>query len=402
MIVSKRSNPFKKAMKKSGALRRTILASAVAAKDRVVDAGAMATDAIAETAASGAKCVSKTVAVPVGKISDVLRKTSWVKGSAKEVDGYVIVEDMPDAIKLCYLNVLVWLTYFNDRQIDEREVCEIQVLMTQLRCNAELRQAVRGNINSPGSLDAEAQITQMLTLTPSGTEVALRCSLVKDAIRLHRATSGGDAREQAGIHHLAGLLDIDGEKVAFIEEACAQDEKILAGEMSDDQITAAAKGLAAKASAIGVPMAAVYLSGSVTGLSAAGITSGLSALGLGGVLGLSSMVTGIGVAIIGGIGVYKGLQWAMGGSERSRASRRELMLQEVLRIHQKAIANLAEDISFFAERLVALTVKVDKNQVIIDKLSREMTMFAKALARLRQRESVFELDLEAEAERRTA
>lgn len=214
-------------MKKSSTLGRTISESVFAAKNHVVDAGTTATAVIAKIAASGAKCVSKIVTVPVRKISDVLQRTSRVKGSATEVEEYVIVEDMPDATKLCYLNVLVWLTYFNDRQIDEREVCEIQVLMTQLRCNTELRQAVRANINSPGSLNAEAQITQMLALTPSGTQVALRCSLVKDAIRLHRATSAGDAREQMGIHHLAGLLDIDDEKVAFIEEACAQDEKIL-------------------------------------------------------------------------------------------------------------------------------------------------------------------------------
>ncbi len=400
--MSKLSDPFKKAMKKSGTLSRTVSESVVAAKNQVVGSGVIATDVIAKIAASGAKYVSTTVTIPVRKVSDVLEKTSRMKGSTKEVEGYIIVEDMHDDIKLCYLNVLVWLTYFEDRQIDEREVCEIQVLMTQLRCNAELRQAVRANIKCPESLNAETQITQMLALTPSGTQLALRCSLVKDAIRLHRATSAGNAREQMGIHHLAGLLEIDDEKVAFIEDACIQDEKILAGEMSDGQITAAAKGLAAKATAAGVPVAAVYLSGSVTGLSATGITSGLSALGLGGVLGLSAMVTGIGVAIIGGISVYKGLQWAMGGSERNRASRRELMLQEVLRIHQKAIANLAEDISFFAERLVALTVKVDMNQIIIEKLSREMTVFAKALVRLRQRESGFELDLEAEAQRRSA
>ena len=49
-----------------------------------------------------------------------------------------------------------------------------------------------------------------------------------------------------------------------------QDEKILAGELSDSQIADAAKGMAAQATAVGVPVAAVYLSGSVTGLSAAG------------------------------------------------------------------------------------------------------------------------------------
>ena len=77
---------------------------------------------------------------------------------------------------------------------------------------------------------------------------------------------------------------------------CDFDEQILAGQISDSQIANHAKTLAAKASAVGMPIAAVYLSGSVVGLSASGITSGLAALGLGGVLGLSSMVTGIGTA----------------------------------------------------------------------------------------------------------
>ena len=56
-----------------------------------------------------------------------------------------------------------------------------------------------------------------------------------------------------------------------------------------DAIKAAVSGM----TAVGVPIAAVVYSGSVVGLSAAGITSGLAALGLG--LG---MVPGIGVAIL--------------------------------------------------------------------------------------------------------
>ena len=76
-----------------------------------------------------------------------------------------------------------------------------------------------------------------------------------------------------------------------------------------------------------MPLGAIYLSGSVTGLSAAGIVSGLAALGMGGVLGLSAMVTGIGVAIIVGGTTYKGVRWALSGSERHRASLREVMLQ---------------------------------------------------------------------------
>src|SRR5205085_10284638 len=64
----------------------------------------------------------------------------------------------------------------------------------------------------------------------------------------------------------------------------------------------ALKRVAAGLPAVGIPIAAVSVLGSVGGLSAAGITSGLAALGLG--LG---MVPGIGVAIIGGTVVYGGL-----------------------------------------------------------------------------------------------
>ena len=113
------------------------------------------------------------------------------------------------------------------------------------------------------------------------------------------------------------------------------------------------------------------------------------------------MVSGIGVAIIGGVGAYKAVQWVMGGGERNRAFRRELMLQEVLRIHQKSMANLAADIAFFAERLTRLSVKVAENRAVIDKLSREMTLLTGALTRLRTRESRYERDLDGEINRRT-
>ena len=76
------------------------------------------------------------------------------------------------------------------------------------------------------------------------TQLALKCALMKDAIRVCRATSDGPAREQRGIRRLAEMLDLDDEKVRFIEDACEQDEKILDGKLSDSQIAVAAKELA--------------------------------------------------------------------------------------------------------------------------------------------------------------
>ena len=86
------------------------------------------------------------------------------------------------------------------------------------------------------------------------------------------ATSEGSVHGQPGIRHLAELLQLDDAKVEFLEKTCEREDKIFAGEFSDSQIAEAAKSMAARATGVGVPIAAIYVSGSVTGLGAAGIT----------------------------------------------------------------------------------------------------------------------------------
>lgn len=320
------------------------------------------------------------------------------QGLTNDVDEYIILEDMPELVKLNYISLLVWLTYQDDETIDPQELIKLQLLMTQVNCNTAIRSAVLQRISSPESLNLTQLAQELLEQAPKGCEQVLGISLLKDAIQVHRSTKKTTAVNQSSIQTLAQLVSINTAQLKFIEEACIQDERILAGEISDDEFTKAAKELAAKAGAVGVPVAAVYLSGSVVGLSAAGVTSGLATLGLGGILGLSSMVTGIGVAIGLGLGIYQGAQWLMGGAaEKDKRSRRDIMLQEVLTIHRKAIANLAEDIAYLAKQLVTLTADVERNQAVIQKLSRELTIFANAMQQMRVREQNFEQDIKTTA-----
>lgn len=348
------------------------------------------------TVKAGAGAVAKAA----GRIPRVVRRVAGKDGTGTEAPHeYIIVEDLPDELKECYPGVLVWLVHVDDSQIDERELCELQVLMTQLRCNADVRKAVRSRLEDPQGPEVRAQITEMLNYLPAGnsdTEDALRYCLIKDAIRVRRATSDGSVRKQPGICELARVLGLEPKQIKVIENACAEDEKILAGDVSDSDIKKAAGSVAAQSAAVGVPLGAIYLSGSVTGLSAAGIASGLAALGLGGVLGLSAMVSGIGVAIIVGGTAYKGVRWVLGGSQRNRASLRELMLQEVLRIHQGAIVNLGEDMSHFGRRIAALATETERTRDAIDRLSREVMLLSQAagaLTTLGERANRFERDL---------
>ncbi len=312
----------------------------------------------------------------------------------------VIVQDLPEDLKRRYLETLVWLTYQDDCEIDEREVYELQILMTQLECDAESRRVIRDRIADPADLDPRELVEQIGNLVPDETLGVIGYSLIKDAVRLDHSASAkaGLGRHERGMRRLADLLGVTDEQIALIERACDLDRKILRGELSDGQIVNIAKDLAAKAGGVGVPIAAIYLSGSVTGLSAAGITSGLAALGLGGALGLSAMVTGIGAAVLTGVVAYKGLRRLLNLPGRDKSLRRELMLRDVLRIHQKAIANLAEDIANFAERLARLATDVETNRVTIEKLSKELTLLRKAFGRLRQGENRLERELEAEIE----
>ena len=316
----------------------------------------------------------------------------------------VSAEGLPDEALKCYLAVLVWLVHTDDDLIDEREMCEIQLLATQRQCNREVRKAVREHLESPHGLDARTLIDHLLERGPeAGTaeQLGLKCGLMKDAIRVRRATTDGTVRGRPEICQLAEMLELNDKQVEFIEDACEQDKKILEGDLSDAAIMNAAKDLTAKAGAAGVPLGVIYVGGSVTGLSAAGITSGLAALGMGGVLGLSAMVTGIGVAIIMGGAVYQGVRWVLGRSERDKVTLRELMLQEVLRTHQQAIINLGEDMSHFGERIAQLAGKTERHRAAIDMLTREVTLLsrsARALTRLGKRASGIEGDLQKAAE----
>ncbi len=383
--------------------------SASAAGQRVVATGKQAAEVGGRQLAEGGKRAARLGRkVTLSAANTAARGTKVIKERLSngdgDVKGQVIVAELPEELKLRYLEALVWLTYQDDRQIDEREVCELQILMTQVACDVESRQVVRDRIAEPTGLDPERIVPRMLELAPDETREAIGYSLLKDAIRLSTATSeSGSATAGTGIRRIAGRLEVTQEQLEFIEEACVQDRKILEGEISDGQIVQIAKEMASKAASVGVPIAAVYLSGSVTGLSAAGITSGLATLGLGGVLGLSAMVTGVGTAVVGGVVIYRGARWLMGRKGRIKSVRRELMLQEVLRIHQKAIANLAEDIAYFGDQLVELTRDVVRNQLVIRNLSREMSLLGNALAHLRQKERTLEHALEAEIDQdRTA
>src|SRR5690606_32320002 len=119
--------------------------------------------------------------------------------------------------------------------------------------------------------------------------------------------------------------------------------------------------------------------------SAAGLTSGLAALGMGGVLGLGAMVTGIGVVALLGAGLFYGVR-KLTDADGARAKERHQRERE--RKAQLVIKNLQEAIAHVIERAARLEAHADEsvaNRKALDELRARLAALQRLL---RQREAV--------------
>ncbi|WP_227939708.1 hypothetical protein [Alkalihalobacillus deserti] len=151
----------------------------------------------------------------------------------------------------------------------------------------------------------------------------------------------------------------DKEMRKFAQTAKDIAERGIDDEYAKDTLKSGAAGLGA----VGVPIAAVYFSGSVIGLSAAGITSGLAAVGLG-----FGMIPGIGVAILVGSVIFIALTkiFDVGGKRKKKKAQ----LEKERRAEQ-VIRNLQETINYLFEKILVLEEKAkdaEANKEAIKKL----------------------------------
>ena len=276
------------------------------------------------------------------------------------------LEEMDEAVKVAYLKVIVNMAYDNDAVIDEREFAEILLLMTRLNLSPESRFSVRTYMTAfKQAVPIETLLAELDNYSPRGQIRSLHISLTKDLINLYFTTGGSSLEAFGFLQNNRALLQITDDEIDLAVAAIRNDHSMLKDDVTDDQIISALKLLSAKAAAVGTPLAAVYLSGSVVGMSAAGLTSGLATLGMGGLLGLSGMTTGIGVAVLIGVGAYAGVRKLTGADELTRSKQRELMLVEVIKQTQATISLLMHDLNHITERLnQALANHGDQGQMI--------------------------------------
>jgi hypothetical protein len=317
-------------------------------------------------------------------------------GSPEALSKFKTLEVMPEEVKALYARVLAAQALVDGR-LDPREIEYLYVFMSRIDLGSSSRGKVRqsldaGEVRSPELVGLVAEV-----ISEAGeNEREIAVSIIKEMTQVSRADGAVLPQEQDSIKAVAEARfgEEATQVIELADKSVEYDEALIKGEISVSELEEVGKQLAALSTAVGVPLAAVYFAGSVVGLSAAGITSGLAALGLGGILGVSAMVTGIGVVIIAGAMAYVAVRWALGSRERELKKKREHMIQEVLKQHQKAIEDLAEDIIAIASKLEEYVSQSDFNEASLARLKSELQMFKAALAELKEEKG----NLEARSE----
>ncbi len=289
------------------------------------------------------------------------------------------LESMNSEIKKAYLKIICNFAASDDDIIDSQEYSEILSLIVRIELDSLDRLELRNYIYQTDNKEENDDLVKYLEENvPEGSFEIIKKSLLKDMIYLYRIKNEYECWPQNKFFTtLQQQFGVKDEQIDLMMLAIKNDEEILAQRKNDSEIKKSMKEIAAKAGAVGVPLAAIYFSGSVVGMSAAGITSGLATIGMGGILGLSGMVTGIGVVVIVGVGAYKGIKKVTGLSDLENNKQRELMLQAIIKNAQKSLNYLIEDVNAISAQLMKEIQNGTESALKIEKISAMLGMLSK-------------------------
>ena len=280
------------------------------------------------------------------------------------------LSEMIEEVKINYIKIIANFAYSYEEQVDVEEYTEIMSLISRIELESESRLSIRAYLIDKESIDQNDILLEKIKKSIDDVEFKiLTQSLAKDILYLFGIKEDlNHWSKNIFIQEIFGKLKIREEEIDVLIAAIKNDEDILKHRKNDTQIEKSIKDLSSKAVAIGLPLTAIYFSGSVVGLSAAGITSGLAAMGMGGLLGFSSMFTGIGALVLLGLGTYQGLKKISGIGDLQNNKQREYMLQAIIRNSQKSLTYLIEDINAITYQLMEEMKKVNQNTEKINTL----------------------------------
>jgi uncharacterized tellurite resistance protein B-like protein len=180
----------------------------------------------------------------------------------------------PEEARIAYVSLLGELCYV-DRQFDEQERKLLDEQMNALEISDQGKARVYAAVYDLRDSHREAIIAGITALADSD----LRFTLIADLFIMALANNYISVEEQNYVFEIGRKLGVEDEQIKAIKQVQIGLWQLRNTPSDSDSFKKLIKESAARLAGAGVPIAAVAASGSVFGLSAAGITSGLAALG---------------------------------------------------------------------------------------------------------------------------
>jgi uncharacterized tellurite resistance protein B-like protein len=204
---------------------------------------------------------------------------------------------LPSEERAAYLRIVASLAAA-DGVVSDAEIAHLRGACGDLG----LSEAEIGTVIAAAEEPDQAKLDEDLRLLRGST---LKFTLLSDLLFIAHADDTYSEEERNEVFAIGDALGInEGQRLAVNRYVAAMLKANRARGFEADDLKKLGGEVAAGLAATGVPIAAVAASGSVAGLSTAGITSGLAALGMG--LGVT---TGIGVVVGIGVASYFGVRW---------------------------------------------------------------------------------------------
>ncbi len=283
-----------------------------------------------------------------------------------------------------YLNALLYLLVPFDPP-EERQLQRLYQILAMMELSSDRRQAFLKTL----FLSTDPPDSGGL----SPTDEVVRLSLGKDLLALAHSSSPEENR--AGrIALLVKGLQLTSDQVKVLNQWTDWENKALA-KIGRSDLTVESKDLPVeamkKASAVGVPLTALYMSGSVVGFGAAGITSGLATIGSAAgltALGLNPMTAGIAALILGGVAVKKILDATLPTTKADQEKKLQAGVRLMEARRNRYLAMLGLDLVRFSKKNASLAAadqgdRMDKAlEAMGGLLESEATVTLRACSRL--------------------
>ncbi len=224
------------------------------------------------------------------------------------------LEEYSENEQIAYLEILAAICYV-DKEFGDMEKRQLDVLLAQFNVSDVGKAKIYSSVFN---FQQEEKQTNLEALQILGNS-ELKFTLISDLCLFSLVDSKFTDEEYQYIIGVGEALGITQEQIGAIKSIQENLHKIKDVPSNAERFKRLTKDSAAKLAAVGVPIGAIAASGSMFGLSAAGITSGLAALGglVGGGMLLGAVVVVPAIALGTALGVKKLLDLAWKDHERS-------------------------------------------------------------------------------------